>query len=123
MSRADASVAEGGLAPPTLISARPGAPSVRVARTVEALVLNAVLVAALFWLNVAQADRVAFAAGKGLSFVFSRSLLTYTTTLSGGGATLVSPLTLDWTQVIVVALVVLDAFYLAGSFKTKKAEG
>ncbi|HEV2227188.1 MAG TPA: hypothetical protein VGR56_10345 [Nitrososphaerales archaeon] len=51
---------------------------------------------------------------------FSYSLLTQFFTLAGNGVRLTSPPTLDWVQLIVYALVVLNAWF---AYKTLKSRG
>jgi hypothetical protein len=51
---------------------------------------------------------------------FSYSLVTQFFTLAGNGVRLISPPTLDWVQLIVFVLVVLNVWY---SYKTLKSRG
>ncbi len=56
--------------------------------------------------------RSTFASSEGFSPSFSYSVLTQFFTMSGRGLTLESPPTLDWVQLIVAVLVVMNAWYL-----------
>jgi hypothetical protein len=50
------------------------------------------------------------------------SVLTHVLTLTGRGTTLVSPQTLDWVQLLVVALVVINVSY-AARFRKRSTTG
>ena len=54
---------------------------------------------------------------------FSHSVLTQFFTLSGNGVTLTSPPTLDWVQLLVLALVLINAWYAYGWLTTKRSAG
>ncbi|MDV3276944.1 MAG: hypothetical protein LYZ69_00580 [Nitrososphaerales archaeon] len=88
----------------------------------EAVVLNVVLVSALYWVILEQANRAGYAAQEGLAFLFARFPLSFTTTLSGRNGQLTSPLTLDWVQAIVLALVILDLIYVYGIVRPRSAQ-
>lgn len=78
---------------------------------------NVVLLILLYLVEQAQAARAAYAASEGLAFDIGRSVLVQTSTLSGRGAPLVSPLTLDWLQVLLFALVLLDLYFFYGAVR------
>jgi len=74
----------------------------------EVIVVNTVLLLLLYFVTADQAERAAYAAEEGLAFLFSRSVLVQTSILQGSRGTLQSPLTLDWVQLLLGALVVID---------------
>jgi hypothetical protein len=78
---------------------------------------NAVLLILLYLVEQAQAARVAYAANEGLAFDIGRSVLVQTSTLWGQGGPLVSPLTLDWIQVLLFVLVLLDLYFCYGAVR------
>ena len=84
---------------------------------VVVLLLDALLLVALFYVSSDMAWRTAYAMTphghtSGYSVSFSYSLFTQIFTMSAGGATLASPPTLDWIQVLGVAIVLLNGWYL-----------
>jgi len=81
-------------------------------RILEILGFNVLLLLGLYFVTNDVADRSAYAAREGLSYAFSQSLLVETSTLSGKGLNLQSPLSLAWLQVILLVLVVIDALYI-----------
>jgi hypothetical protein len=95
----------------------------KVREIAEALVINAILLAALYWVTIEQATRAAYATQEGLAFLIARFPLTLTTTLSGRNGQLTSPLTLDWMQLIVLALLVVDSIYAYGFVRRRQVRG
>ena len=75
--------------------------------------VNALLVLAAYEVLSDLSYRVGYATNEGLSFAFSYSLLVRSSDLSGRGSQLVSPPTLDWIQVIILAAVVANAIFLS----------
>jgi hypothetical protein len=61
--------------------------------------------------------RNSFAASHGYAPSTSYSLLTRTFTLTGKGTTLQSPPTLDWIQVVVALLIVINLVYAFEAFR------
>jgi hypothetical protein len=88
-------------------------------RLVEALLINAVLILALLWVTGEQSARASYAVQRGLTFSVTRSLFTYVTTLSSSSGQLSSPPTLDWIQVIVFALFLIDLYYVYGAVRRR----
>jgi hypothetical protein len=85
---------------------------VNAGRALEIVGVNAVLILALYLVTADVASRSLYAAREGLSYFFTQSLLVETSSLKGHGATLQSPLTLAWLQLILVVLVIIDALYV-----------
>ena len=56
----------------------------------------------------------------GYAVSYTYSLFTQIFTMSGGGTTLASPLTLDWVQVIGALLVVVNVWFLYVTFLGRK---
>lgn len=81
-------------------------------RILEILVVNLVLLLALYFVTGDVASRAAYAAREGLSYFFTQSVLVETSSLQGHGTTLQSPLTLSWLQIIAALLVIIDAVYV-----------
>jgi len=81
-------------------------------RILEILVVNLVLLLALYFVMADVSSRAAYAAREGLSYFFTQSILVETSSLQGHATTLQSPVTLDWLQIIVALLVVIDAVYV-----------
>lgn len=92
----------------------------KVGWVAKVLVTNAVLLTLVYLVEQAQATRVAYAASEGLAFDIARSLLVQTSTLWSQGGPLVSPLTLDWIQVLLLALVLSDLYYFYGVVKKSR---
>jgi hypothetical protein len=95
-----------------LICRRVEGGSVNARRALEILGVNVVLLLALYLVSADVASRTLYAAREGLSYFFAQSLLVETSSLQGHGATLQSPPTLAWLQLILAVLVVIDAFYV-----------
>jgi hypothetical protein len=83
----------------------------KFSRVAEVLVTDAILIAALLWVLSEQAARASYAVQEGFSVVVSRSLFYVMTTLSKGTGQLSSPPTLDWVQVLLVALIACNAYF------------
>jgi hypothetical protein len=89
------------------------------------LAADAALLVALFYVVEDWTWRVAYAESphghtEGYAVSFSYSLFTQIFTMSANGARLASPPTLDWTQVLVAALVVVNAWYLYSRFSKRE---
>lgn len=78
---------------------------------------NAVLLILVYLVEQAEAARVAYATSEGFAFDIARFPLVLTSTLWSHGGPLVSPLTLDWIQVLLLALVLLDLYFFYGAFR------
>jgi len=92
-------------------------------RLAKVVLVSAVILWLLSWVSQDQAARVVYAAREGNDFVLARSILVLSSTLSGRAGPLTSPLTLDWAQVIIVALAIIDAVYIYGFLKSKSPPG
>ena len=86
------------------------------------LIADAVLLAAEFLILQDLQWRSSYAAAEGLSPSYSYSVLTQFFAISGGGATLTSPPTLDWVQLLVVVLVVLNVWYAYRSLRRRNLD-
>lgn len=86
----------------------------------KVLGINAVLLILVYLVEQAQAARVAYATSEGFAFDIGRSLLVQTSTLWSQGGPLVSPITLDWIQVLLLALFLFDLYFLYGAFKKSR---
>jgi hypothetical protein len=100
-----------------------------VRNAVKALMADVILLASLFYVILDLQSRAAFAAsphnvcGHLCSYTpsFSYNLLTQFFTMTGNGQQLVSPPTLDWVQLLSLALVVVNV-WLAYAFFAKRRE-
>ena len=104
------------------LSARSGVGLVR--SYVVVLLIDALLLAALFYVSSDMAWRTAFAMTphghtSGYMVAFTYSLFTQVFTMSASGATLASPPTLDWIQVLGAAIVILNGWYLYTAFSKR----
>lgn len=87
------------------------AEAMKVRGAIEVAAINVVLLLLLYFVTADQAERTAYAAREGLAFLFSKSILVQTSVLQGSRGALQSPLTLDWVQLLVGALVVVDVLF------------
>lgn len=83
----------------------------KVADVLEFLAANIILLFLLYFVTADQAERTAYAAREGLGFLFSRSFLVQVSTLQGSRGTLQSPFSLDWIQILVAALIIVDVLF------------
>ncbi len=86
-------------------------------RYLTVVVIDFLLLVALLYVAGDQQWRVAYAESphsrtSGYATSFSYSLFTQVFTMSGKGVSLSSPLTLDWVQVLVAALFVVNAWFV-----------
>ncbi|MDV3244169.1 MAG: hypothetical protein LYZ66_03190 [Nitrososphaerales archaeon] len=88
---------------------------------VEVVAANFILLLLLYWVSVDQAARAAYAAREGLAFIFTRSILTQSSTLYGSSGPLSSPLTLDWEQLLLLALVAFDLLFAYGEIAGRRS--
>lgn len=91
------------------------------AKVLEALAVNIVLLLGIYFVLGDVATRTAYAAGKGMSYTFAQLFLVETSTLQGSSGGLQSPLTLDWVQLLLVVLVVVDVLYFYGWLERRRA--
>lgn len=84
---------------------------VKFRRAVEIVATNVVLLLLLYFVTADQTERAAYASKEGLAFLFSRSILVQTSVLQGSRGAVQSPLTLDWIQLLVGALVIIDFLF------------
>jgi hypothetical protein len=96
---------------------RPVAPKVVRRTYVELLAVDAILLIVAYFVLQNMQWKVNYAASPhsgttGYSTSFSYSLFTQVFVMGGGSLPLSSPVTLDWLQVIAVALVVINGWYL-----------
>ena len=92
---------------------------------IAVLLVDALVLVALFYVNADWQWRIAYAAsphGHTSGYVpsFSYSLFTQIFTMSSSGVSLASPLTLDWIQVLGVALVIINGWYLYSTYAKRK---
>lgn len=87
----------------------------------EVVAANFILLLLFYWVSVDQAARVAYATREGLAFLFTRSILTQTSTLYGSSGPLMSPLTLDWEQLLLLALVAFDLLFAYGEMAGRRS--
>ena len=90
----------------------------------KVMVLDAVLLVALALVLGDLQWRVDYASTRNgykpaYAAAFAYSLLTRTFSMTGGAIQLTSPLTLDWVQVISVALVVVNGWYFYGLLRKR----
>lgn len=104
-----------------LIWIEPDGGDVKGGRALEYLAVNVLLLAAAYLVTADLASRSAYAAREGLSYHFTQSFFVETSSLQGASGTLQSPLTLAWLQILLAALVVVDAYYLYGWFHRERA--
>jgi len=104
-----------------LISRRGKAWCVQAGRVLEVVAVNLILLLAIYFVTADLATRSAYAAREGLSYFFTQSLLVETSSLQGHGATLQSPLTLAWLQLILAVLVIVDAVYVYDWVQRRRA--
>lgn len=91
----------------------------------KVLLLDALLLIGLFYVTGDLQWRVAYAATPhghtaGYSPSLSYSVFTQVFTMAGSGASLASPLTLDWVQVLATALVILNGWYLYTAYAARR---
>lgn len=93
----------------------------KVLSLIRILLIDSVLFVFVYLVETDLAFRNSYAVS--LNFVPSTgySVLTHALTLTGRGATLVSPLALDWVQLLVVALVVVNGGYATRILKMSKS--
>ncbi len=86
----------------------------------EVLGANAVLISLLYWVTLDEAARSAYAAHEGLAFQVFQSVLYQTSTLWGSSGPLQSPPTLDWVQLLVIAILAVDALVVYGALARRR---
>lgn len=86
----------------------------------QVLVANTVILALLYYVEKDLAYRNSYAATVGFTASTVYYFLTHQLVLTGRGVTLTSPPTLDWAQVLVVALVALDLLYASRFLRRPK---
>ena len=102
-----------------------------VRNSFKVLAVDVILLAAGFWVLQDLQWRVGFASSLHnacspicrYSPSFSYSVLTRFFTMTGNGVSLTSPPTLDWVQLIVCLLVVVNAWFAWTAFKGKPRPG
>jgi hypothetical protein len=94
----------------------------KVLSLIRILLIDSVLFVFVYLVEMDLAFRNSYAVS--LNFVPSTgySVLTHILTLTGRGATLVSPLALDWVQLLIFALVAADIAYLARFLKQSRTQ-
>jgi hypothetical protein len=93
------------------------------------VVADALMLIALFYVSLDLQWRASYAASPhdacgricSYSASFSYSLLTRFFTMSGNGVTLTSPLTFDWVQSLVFAIVVLNVWFAYKLLESRKS--
>jgi hypothetical protein len=89
----------------------------------KVVLVDILILIALYYVVADQQSRVSYAASPhghtsvGYSVSFGYSLFTQIFTMSGPGVTLSSPPTLDWIQVLVFALVLLNGWFLYSVYR------
>ncbi len=82
---------------------------------------DAVLLSAFYFVIQDLQWRSAYASSNGFTPSNSYSLLTRFFSIARGGLALASPPTLDWVQVIVATLLVLNAWFFIRMFRLRSA--
>ncbi len=86
----------------------------------EITAVNLVLLLFLYWVTLDQAERVAYASREGLAFQILHSVLTQTSNLIGSAGPLQSPLTLDWVELLAIAILGFDALVVYGAVARRR---
>jgi hypothetical protein len=94
---------------------------VKASKALEIFAVNVLLLLGLYFVTADVASRTAYAAREGLSYFFTQSFLVETSSLQGRGATLQSPLTLAWLQLLLAVLVIVDVIYVYGWVEKRRA--
>ncbi|MDV3293546.1 MAG: hypothetical protein LYZ70_04685 [Nitrososphaerales archaeon] len=81
---------------------------------------NMILILFLYWVIFDQAERIAYASRQGLAFQILHSVLIQTSALFSPSGPLRSPPALDWVQLIVIAIVGLDALVAYGALARRR---
>lgn len=89
-------------------------------RLLEVFGANAVLVLLLYWVTLDESARSAYAAHEGLTFQMVRSVLSQTSTLWASSGPLQSPPTLDWVQLLIIAMLAFDALVVYGAMSRRR---
>lgn len=87
---------------------------------VKVLVADAILLAAEYFVLQDLGWRSDYAYSQGLSPTYSYSIFTQYFAMLGRGLALQGPPTLDWTQVLVVLLVMINAVYIYRALTGKR---
>lgn len=82
--------------------------------------VDAVLLVFAYYVLQDLSWRDSYAASRGFSASTSFSLLTRRLELTSGGTTLVSPPTLDWIQVVIALLIIVNVAYVVGVLRGPK---
>jgi len=84
---------------------------------VKVLLVDLVLVVFAYFVLQDLAWRDSYAASRGYSAVTAFSLLTRRLDLKNGATSLVSPFTLDWIQVVIALLIIVNVAYVFGAVR------
>lgn len=87
----------------------------------EVIGANVILLVLLYWVTLDQAARSAYAAHEGLAFQIFHSVLSQTSTLWSSSGPLQSPPTLDWIQLLAIAILAFDALVVYGALARRRS--
>ncbi len=92
----------------------------KVFSLVRIILVNWVVLALVYLAELDLAFRNSYAGSLNFAPSSGYSVLTHVFTMTGRGITLVSPLTLDWVQVLIIALLAVDISYVARFLRTSR---
>jgi len=92
---------------------------VKPGEAVRLLTINAVLLLIAYYDNLNLGTRVSYAVSEGRAFTESYSPFLRVSDLVAGGTRLMGSLTLDWTQVALLALLTVDAMAVFGYLRSR----
>jgi len=93
----------------------------RLFSLLEVLVANAVIVALLLWVTGDDAYRASYWSSEQFVSTLSRVPLFFSWSAARGSSAIPGLLTLDWQQVLLVGLFVVDALYIRGILHSRKS--
>ncbi len=90
---------------------------------VEAIIVNVFLIALILWITGDYTFRDAYWGTESFDPTTVRYPLFFVTSAVKGSTSIPGLLTVDWQQVVVLVLVLADAVYLSGVFRSRRAAG